>query len=44
MENKFYCNLDNGNMLKKLIVKIGLERINIQKEVIIEVFVTTQRF
>ena len=37
MENTFYCNLDNRDILRKLIVKIGLERINLQKGVIVEV-------
>ena len=37
MENTSYCNLDNRNILRKLIVKIGLERINLQKGVIVEV-------
>jgi len=29
MENTFYYNLDNGNMLRKVTVKIDLERIDI---------------
>jgi len=37
MENISYCNLDNGNILQEVIVKIGLERINTQKGVIVEV-------
>lgn len=37
MENTSYCNLDNRDILRKLIVKIGLERINLQKGVIVEV-------
>ena len=36
MDNKFCCNLDNRNMLREVIVKIGLERIDMQKEVIVE--------
>jgi len=36
MNNKFCYNLDNGNMLREVIVKIGLERIDMQKEVIVE--------
>jgi len=37
VENPSICNLDNGNMLKEVTVKIGLERINIQEEVMVEV-------
>ena len=37
MENTSYCNLDNRDILRKLIVKIGLQRINLQKGVIVEV-------
>jgi len=33
MNNKSYCNLNNGNILREVIVKIGLKRINTQKEV-----------
>ena len=29
MDNIFYCNLDNKDMLRKVTVKIGLEKINI---------------
>ena len=29
-------NLDNGDMLRKMMVKIGLERIDIQEEVTVE--------
>jgi len=29
VENTFCCNLDNGNMLREVVVKIGLERIDI---------------
>ena len=36
MENTSYCNLNNRNILRELIVKIVLERINTQKEVIVE--------
>jgi len=36
MNNGSCCNLDNGNMLRKVIVKIGLEQINIQEEVTVE--------
>ena len=37
VDNTFYYNLDNGNMLRKVTVKIGLERIDMQKGVTIEV-------
>jgi len=37
MENTFCCNLDNENMLRKVTVKIGLERINTQEGVTVEV-------
>jgi len=37
VDNIFYYNLDNGNMLRKVTVKIGLERIDMQKEVTMEV-------
>ena len=36
MDNKFCYNLYNGDMLREFIVKIGLERINTQKGVIVE--------
>ena len=36
IDNKSCCNLDNGNMLREVTVKIGLERIDTQKEVIVE--------
>ena len=36
--NNIFCyNLDNGDMLREVIVKIGLERINTQKGVTVEV-------
>ena len=34
--NTFGYNLDNEDMLKEVIVKIGLERINTQKEITVE--------
>jgi len=37
VNNTSCCNLDNGNILREVIIKIGLERINIQEEVIVEV-------
>jgi len=36
MDNIFCCNLDNRDMLRKVTVKIGLERINIQEGVTVE--------
>jgi len=36
MENTFCCNLNNGDMLREVTVKIGLERIDMQKEVMVE--------
>jgi len=36
IENTFCYNLDNGNMLRKVIVKIGLERIDTQEGVVVE--------
>ena len=35
-DNIFCYNLDNGDMLREVTVKIGLKRINIQEEVIVE--------
>jgi len=31
MDNISYCSLDNGNILREVIVKIGLKRIDIQE-------------
>ena len=36
VENTSTCNLDNGNILREVIVKIGLERINTQERVTVE--------
>ena len=36
VDNTFCYNLDNGNMLNKVMVKIGLERIDTQKRVMVE--------
>ena len=36
LESTFCCKLDNKNMLREIMVKIGLERIDIQKEVTVE--------
>ena len=37
MDNTFCCSLDNGDMLREVTAKIGLERIDIQKGVVVEV-------
>ena len=34
--NTSYCNLDKRDILREVIVKIGLERIDTQEEVIVE--------
>jgi len=36
VDNTSYCNLDNEDILRKVIVKIRLERINTQKGVTVE--------
>ena len=36
INNIFCCNLDNRDMLRKVIVKIGLKRIDTQKDIIVE--------
>ena len=36
INNIFCCNLDNKDILKEVIVKIGLERIDTQEGVIVE--------
>ena len=36
MENTFCCNLNNRDMLREVTVKIGLERIDMQEEVMLE--------
>ena len=36
MEDIFCYNLNNGNMLRKVMVKIGIERIDIQERVTVE--------
>ena len=42
MDNKSYYNLDNGDMLKEVTVKIGLERINTQEGVTVEAFLDSE--
>ena len=41
IENTFCCNIDNENILRKVIVKMRLERINMQR-VIIEVLLDSR--
>ena len=36
VENTSTCNLDNGDMLREVIVKIGLKRIDIQEGITVE--------
>jgi len=42
MENIFCYNLDNKDILREVIVKIGLERINIYKGIIVEVLLNSR--
>ena len=37
VDNISYCNLNNKDMIREIIVKIGLKRINTQEEIITEV-------
>jgi len=41
IDNTSCCNLDNENMLREVIVKIGLERIDTQEGVIVEVLLNS---
>jgi len=36
MDNISYCDLNNEELLREVMVKIGLKRINTQEEVIVE--------
>ena len=36
IDNQFCCDLDNRNMLREVIVKIRLERIDMQEEIIVK--------
>ena len=36
MDNIYYCSLNNGDLLREVTVKIGLERIDTQKGIIVE--------
>jgi len=42
MENTSYCNLNNGDMLREMIVKIGLERIDMQEGVTVEALLNSR--
>jgi len=42
VNNTLYYNLDNRDMLREVTVKIGLERIDTQKEVTIEVLLDSR--
>ena len=42
MDNTSCCNLDKGNHLRKVTVKIGLERIDTQEGVIVEVLLDSR--
>ena len=42
IDNTSCCNLDNGDMLREVTVKIGLERINIQEEVTVEALLDSE--
>jgi len=42
VDNTSCCNLDNTNMLRKVIVKIGLERIDTQEGVTVKVLLNSR--
>ena len=42
VENTSSCNLNNGEMLRKVIVKIGLERIDMQERVTVEALLDSE--
>ena len=42
MKNESCCNLDNGDILREVIVNIELERIETQKEVTVEAFLDSK--
>ena len=42
VDNISCYNLDNGNMLRKVMVKIGLERIDTHEEEIVEVLLNSR--
>jgi len=37
IDNTSYCNIDKGNLLREVMVKIGLEKINMQEGIMVEV-------
>jgi len=41
VDNKFICNLDKEDLLRKVTVKIGLERIDMQEEITVEVLLNS---
>jgi len=41
IDNISCCNLDNGDMLREVMVKIGLERIDTQEEITVEVLLNS---
>jgi len=42
MENLSCCNLDNRNILREVIVKIGLEKIDTQEKAMVEVLLDSR--
>jgi len=42
IDNIFYCDLNNEKLLREIIVKIELERIDIQEEVMVEVLLDSR--
>jgi len=42
MENTSCCNLNNGNMLREVTVKIRLERIDMKEEVMVEALLNSR--
>jgi len=42
MENTSYCNLNNGNILREVMIKIVLEKIDMQEEVMVEVLLDSR--
>jgi len=41
-DNIFCCNLNNGDMLREVTVRIGLERINTQERVTVEILLDSR--
>ena len=42
IDNIFYCDLNNEKILREIIVKIELERIDIQEEVMVEMLLDSK--